>query len=208
MELYEMQLDRFVELLGSDAPAPGGGSAAALEGALGAALARMVCSLTVGKEKYAQHQELISASLKQTRAMEVRFLEAMKLDTESFQQLSAAYRLPNGTEAEKDARSAAIQEGLEQCTRPPLLIMGLSVEALALIQALLGQTNMSAVSDIGVSALSLRTALEGAWLNVRINIRSMKNRELAENYRKDGEALLEQGLPLADGIYETVVSSL
>jgi formiminotetrahydrofolate cyclodeaminase len=132
----------------------------------------------------------------------------MKLDTESFQQLSAAYRLPNGTEAEKDARSAAIQEGLEQCTRPPLLIMGLSVEALALIQALLGQTNMSAVSDIGVSALSLRTALEGAWLNVRINIRSMKNRELAENYRKDGEALLEQGLPLADGIYETVVSSL
>ena len=162
MKLAELTTAGFVELLGSDAPAPGGGSAAALEGALGAALTAVGSSL----------------------------------------------KLPKDTEEEKAARSAAVQRGLEGCTRPPFEMMELAVETLELTASILGKSNDSAASDLGVSALSLRAAIQGAWLNVRINIGSLKNRELAEDYRQKGEALLARALPLADRIYDTVTAAL
>jgi formiminotetrahydrofolate cyclodeaminase len=87
-------------------------------------------------------------------------------------------------------------------------MMELAVEALELTQSILGKSNDSAASDLGVSALSLKAAIQGAWLNVLINIGSLKNTELAEDYRRKGEALLAKALPLADHIYETVVAAL
>ena len=87
-------------------------------------------------------------------------------------------------------------------------MMELAVEALELTASVLGRSNDSAASDLGVSALSLRSAIQGAWLNVLINIGSLKNKELAEDYRAKGEALLGRALPLADEIYNTVVKSM
>ena len=210
-KLAELTTAEFVDLLASDAPAPGGGSAAALEGALGAALTAMVCGLTTvgkSKEKYAAYQSFVIDSQKKAEDLKARFVDVMDRDTEAFNVVSAAFGMPKATDEEKAARSAAIQKGLEGCTATPFEMMELAVETLELTAELLGKTNDSAASDLGVSALSLRSAVQGAWLNVLINIGSLKNKELAEDYRKKGEAMLEKALPLADKIYAAVVASL
>ena len=208
MKLAELKTAEFVDLLASDAPAPGGGSAAALEGALGAALTAMVCGLTVGKKKYAEFQELAEEAQKKATDLKARFVDVMDRDTEAFNVVSAAFGMPKATDEEKAARSAAIQKGLEGCTKTPFEMMELAVETLELTASILGKSNDSAASDLGVSALSLRAAIQGAWLNVLINIGNLKNKELAEDYRKKGEALLAKALPLADEIYDTVVKSM
>ena len=211
MKLADMQVTQFCDVLASDAPAPGGGSTAALEGALGAALTAMVCGLTtVGKsrEKYAEYQEFVLASQKKALDLKARFMDVMDRDTEAFNVVCAAFGMPKATDEEKAARSAAIQKGLEGCTRTPFEMMELAAETLELTAELLGKTNDSAASDLGVSALSMRAAIQGAWLNVLINIGSLKNKELAEDYRKKGEALLAKALPLADQIYQNVLSQM
>lgn len=208
MKLAELKTAEFVDLLASDAPAPGGGSAAALEGALGAALTAMVCGLTVGKKKYAEFEELAQSAQAKALDLKTRFVDVMDRDTEAFNVVSAAFGMPKATDEEKAARSAAIQKGLEGCTKTPFEMMELAVETLELTASILGKSNDSAASDLGVSALSLRAAIQGAWLNVLINIGSLKNKELAEDYRVKGEALLAKALPLADQIYDTVVKSM
>ena len=208
MKLAELKTAEFVDLLASDAPAPGGGSAAALEGALGAALTAMVCSLTIGKKKYAEFEETAKAAQAKATDLKVRFVDVMDRDTEAFNVVSAAFGMPKETDEEKAARSAAIQKGLEGCTKTPFEMMELAVETLELTASILGKSNDSAASDLGVSALSLRAAIQGAWLNVLINIGSLKNKELAEDYRAKGEALLAKALPLADQIYDTVVKAM
>lgn len=208
MKLAELKTAEFVDLLASDAPAPGGGSAAALEGALGAALTAMVCGLTVGKKKYAEFEELAQSAQTKALDLKARFVDVMDRDTEAFNVVSAAFGMPKATDEEKAARSAAIQKGLEGCTKTPFEMMELAVETLELTASILGKSNDSAASDLGVSALSLRAAIQGAWLNVLINIGSLKNKELAEDYRAKGEALLAKALPLADQIYDAVVRSM
>ena len=208
MKLAELTTAGFVDLLASDAPAPGGGSAAALEGALGAALTAMVCSLTVGKKKYAEHEELARSVQAKANDLKGRFVDVMDRDTEAFNVVSAAFAMPKATDEEKAARSAAIQEGLKGCTKTPFEMMELAVETLELTASILGKSNDSAASDLGVSALSLRAAIQGAWLNVLINIGSLKDQELAADYRQKGEALLARALPLADEIYNTVVKAM
>ncbi|MGI6177120.1 MAG: cyclodeaminase/cyclohydrolase family protein [Eubacterium sp.] len=210
-KLAELTTTEFSDLLASDAPAPGGGSAAALEGALGAALSAMVCNLTTAgknKEKYADSQELASSGAKKAAELKDRFIDVMDRDTEAFNAVSAAFGMPKGTPEEKAARSAAIQRGLEGCTKTPFEMMQLAVETLELTSSLVGKTNTSAASDLGVSALSLRAAIQGAWLNVLINIGSLKNKELADDYRQKGEALLAKALPLADEIYEKILAMM
>ena len=167
MELKKLEVTAFADLLASDAPAPGGGSTAALEGALGAALTAM-----------------------------------------AFNAVAAAFALPKGTEEEKAARSKAIQAALRGCIDTPMEMMELAAETLELTESLLGRFNDSAASDLGVAALSLRSAIQGAWLNVRINISSIKDQDLAERSRERGEALLAKALPAADRIYAAVLDMM
>ena len=211
MKLADLTVNGFVEELASDSPAPGGGSAAALEGALGAALTAMVCTLTtVGKSKetYADYQEFVIETRAKASDLQARFVDVMDRDTEAFNVVSAAFGMPKATAEEKAARSAAIQKGLEGCTATPFEMMELATAALELADSLLGKFNTNAASDLGVAALSLRSAIQGAWLNVLINIGSLKNKELAADYRAKGEAMLAKALPLADKVYETVVGLL
>jgi len=208
MKLAALQVSGFTDLLASDAPAPGGGSAAALEGALGAALTAMVCGLTVGKKKYAEYQDLAAGAQKKAGELKDRFLDVMDRDTEAFNAVSAVFAMPKETDGEKAARVAAMQEALKGCTQTPFEMMELAVETLELTASMLGKSNDSAASDLGVSALSLRAAIQGAWLNVLINIGSMKDENLAGRYRREGEALLAKALPLADRIYQTVLGQM
>ena len=208
MKLSELTVNEFSDLLGSDAPAPGGGSAAALEGALGAALTAMVSSLTLGRKKYAEYEAFAAETFAKASDLKARFLAAMERDTEVFNRFGDAMALPKDTEEQKTARTAAMQAALEDCTRSPLDMMELSLEALELTADAVGKTNLSAASDLGVSALSLKAAVQGAWLNVLINIGSLKNTALAERFRSRGEALLQAALPLADRIYAEIEAGL
>lgn len=208
MELSELTVRSFANLLGSDAPAPGGGSAAALAGSLGAALSAMVSALTLGRKKYADHQELAQLSFDRASQLKEAFLDAMERDTEVFNGFSEAMGLPKETPEEKAARSAAMQKALVQCIQSPLHMMELSFEAMQLTQELLGKTNSNALSDLGVAALMLGTAVQGAWLNVLINLGSLKDEDAARAYHTKGETLLNDTLVISEQVYHKVAQAL
>ncbi len=208
MKLADMQVTAFVDLVASDAPAPGGGSVAALAGGIGVALAAMVSGLTVGKKKYADVQELVLSSQKEAAALQARFIDVMDRDTEAFNVVSAAFGMPKDTDEQKAARTAAIQDGLKACTKTPFEMMELAAASIDLLAGLIGKTNESAASDLGVAALSLKTAMQSAWLNVLINIGSIKDQAFADEYRAKGEAMLARCLPLADACYNKILASI
>ena len=208
MKLADMTVTGFADTVASDAPAPGGGSCAALYGSIGAALTAMVGGLTQGRKKYAEYAEHAAEVEKKGNELKTRLLDVMDRDTEAFNVVSAAFGMPKATDEEKAARSAAIQKGLEGCTATPFEMMELSCKALEMTHELLGKTNDSAASDLGVAALSLRAGIQGAWLNVLINIGSLKNKDLAADYKKKGEEMLAKALPLADKIYENVLAQM
>ena len=208
MELSELTVRSFANLLGSDAPAPGGGSAAALAGSLGAALAAMVSALTLGRKKYSDFQELAQSGFERGSALKDELLEAMERDTAVFNDFSAAMALPKETPEEKEARSAAMQKALALCIESPLRVMELSFETMKLTNELLGKTNANALSDLGVSALMLGTAVQGAWLNVLINLGGLKDEAAATAYRTKGETLLNDTLNLSRDVYEKIVQAM
>ena len=205
MQLAELTVRGFADLLGSDAPAPGGGSAAALAGALGAALTAMGGSLTVGRKKYAEFAGLARETLEKARDLEHRFLDVMERDTEAFAAVSAVFAMPKGTDQEKEARAVALQEALQGCTKTPFEMMELSLEALRLTDGLVDRSNASAASDLGCAALHLGSAVQGAWLNVLINLSSLKDKAFADECCKKGEELLAHAIPVAQESYEKVL---
>lgn len=208
MQLKDMTLVEFTDLLASDAPAPGGGSTAALEGALGSALLNMVAGLTIGKKKYADHQDLMQEIMAEAQKIHTTFIDVIDRDTEAFNGVSAVFEMPKETDEQKAARAKAMQDALKQCTLTPFEMMTLALAALELTSRAVGKSNASAASDLGVAALSLKAAVQGAWLNILINISGIKDEAFVAEYRSKGEAILAKALPLADHIYTTVLESL
>ncbi len=208
MKLNDHTVNDFIELLASDAPAPGGGSASALMGAVGASLAAMVAGLTLGKEKYrefeAQTQLLQTAGARLQR----RFLELIDLDTEAFNEVSAAYKLPKAGEDEKSARRDAIELSLKNATKTPFAMMETAAECLQLVGGAVGKTNASAASDLGVAAYSLRAAVHGAWLNVLINVGGIKDAAFVAQVKTTGQKLLVDSDLYADTISRQIIDSL
>ena len=179
-KLIEYDVKKFADVMASDAPAPGGGSASALAGALGSALVSMVCALTQGREKYKDFEEETAAVQAEAQALKEQLLLAVDTDTEAFNAVSAAFGMPKATDEEKAARSQAIQAGMVLCIESPLAMMRKSLEVLHLADRVVKGFNTSSASDLGVGVLLVRAGLYGAWLNVKINIGSMKDKELAE----------------------------
>ena len=166
----------------------------------------MVCELSVGKKQFAEIREDLLAVQAKASDLQKRFLDVMDRDTDAFLVVSNAFAMPKATDEEKAARSAAIQKGLEGCTATPFEMMQLAAETIELTESLLGRFNTASASDLGVGALSLRTAVQGAWLNVLINIGSLKNKELAESYRNKGQALVDEVVAAADRVYDIVLT--
>lgn len=208
MKLVEMNVSSFADLMASGEPAPGGGSASALNGAIGAGLTSMVCALTIGKKKYAEFEEQALAAEKHALELKDRFVKIIDSDTEAFNAVTDVFAMPKNTDAEKAARAEAMQEALKGCTRSPYQMMELAAEALEIVHGLVGTSNATAASDLGCAALNLKSAIMGAWLNVRINIDGLKDRAFAEEYRAKGEALLAKALPMADEAYQQILASL
>ena len=208
MKLIEMTLTGFVDTAASDAPAPGGGSVSALAGALGAALTSMVCALTLGRKKYADVQELAAAAEKQALALKDRYLDVIDRDTEAFNAVSAVFAMPKETDADKAARRAAMQAALKLCTATPVEMMELAVEVLRMIDTVSGKLNASAASDLGCAVLAMKSAIQGAWLNVLINVGGIDDAAFAKEAREKGERMLSEALPLADRLFGEIENSL
>ncbi len=205
MKLVDYTVQDFTRLLGSQAPAPGGGSASSLVGAQGAALCSMVCSLSIGRKKYEEHQKLILDVKEKSDALTEKFLALIDEDTVAYNKVGDVLGMPRDTDEEKAARKESMQKALKGCTAPPLEMMRVAKEALLLTESLLGKSNLNAVSDLGVGAVCLKAAIQGAWLNVLINVGSIEDREFTEAYIKEGKELLEEVLKKADDVYDQVV---
>lgn len=208
MKLSEMKVKEFIDVLASDAPAPGGGSAAALAGAQGCGLGAMVCTLTIGKAKYAEFEGLNKETQEQLAGLKDKFIQAMDEDTETFGVMTKVFAMPKNTEEEKAARKAAMQEALKLCTKTPMEMVEYSVEALQALSAIVGKSNQSASSDIGVAALNLNTAVRGAWLNVLINIGGIKDEAFVNEHKSKGAALVATAEKLSQEIYEEILQGL
>ena len=172
--LVSMTVERFVDEVSSNSPAPGGGSAAALAGSLGAALAAMVANLTVGKTGYESAWASSSALAERAQALKAALLAAVDEDTKSFDGVLTAMRLPKGTEEEKSARAAAIAAAYEIATEVPLATARLCLQALELAEQAAVTGNRNSASDAGVGALLAKAGLDAAILNVRINLPSVR----------------------------------
>jgi len=172
--LASMTIERFVDEVSSNSPAPGGGSVAALAGSLGAALAAMVANLTVGKKGYEAAWDSSSKLAERSQALKAALLRAVDDDTKAFDDVLAAMRLPKATDEEKQARAAAIAAANEKATAVPLATARLCLQAIELAQeaAIIG--NKNSISDAGVGALLAKAGLESAILNVRINLPSVR----------------------------------
>lgn len=204
MQLIDLKVKEFMTVLGSDEPAPGGGSASALAGAMGISLTKMVTELTIGKKKYAEFEEIVKQSQEEATRLQDAFIKAIDEDTEAFNKVSAVFTMPKDTEEEKAARKEAMQSALEGATKTPFKMMEIALEALKVTETLIGKSNTNAASDLGVAALNLKSALQGAWLNVLINLSGVKDEEFVARYRKNGAALLAEGSKLADQIYTEI----
>ena len=172
--LVSMTVERFVDEVSSNSPAPGGGSVAALAGSLGAALAAMVANLTVGKAGYESAWASSSALAERAQALKAALLAAVDEDTKSFDDVLAAMRLPKGTEEEKGARAVAIAAAYEKATAVPLATARLCLQALELAEQAAVTGNRNSASDAGVGALLAKAGLDAAMLNVRINLPSVR----------------------------------
>lgn len=200
----EKNVDRFLETLASSAPTPGGGGAAALCGALGIALGNMVGNLTLGKKKYADVQEDITALNSRAEALRADFAALIDADAEAFAPLSRAYSIP------KDApgRDEIMESALLRAAEPPLEIMRKCAEALDVIADYAAKGSALAVSDAGCAAALCGAALQAAALNVRINTKSMKNRAAAEEIDAETDELLQKYSTIAQEIYKRVYGRL
>jgi formiminotetrahydrofolate cyclodeaminase len=173
--LTSRTLTQFLDELASSSPAPGGGSVAALAGAIGAALTAMVCNLTIGKKKYAEVQEEMQSALTESERLRRDLAELIDKDTEAFNAVMAAFGMPKNTEEEQHRRERAIQDATKSATLVPLNVMSLCERALALTKITAEKGNRNSVSDAGVAALMLQAACSGAGLNVRINLTGLND---------------------------------
>ena len=207
-KLVDMTCTGFAQETASESPAPGGGSISAYMGSLAAALATMVANLSSHKAGWDARWEFFSEWADKGQAMMSRLLWLVDEDTEAFNKIMAVFAMPKSTDEEKAARKEAMQKALKEATLAPYSVMELCMESLTVVEMGLGKTNTSAASDLGVAALNLKSAVQGAWLNVLINLGGIKDEAFVAEYKGKGEAILAEALPLADKIYNTVLESL
>ena len=191
---------KFVEVLASDAPAPGGGGAAALVGAIGTALGNMVGSLTVGNKRYADVQEEIVALKAKCDALQTELLDQVEADDKGFVPLAKAYGIPK----DDPNRDKILEEATVTACAVPMHIMELCCEAIDYISVFAAKGSRLAVSDAGCGAVCCKAALQAASLNVFINTKSLKNREIAEEMNAKANGMLTKYCALADEIFNTV----
>ena len=204
----EQQLQTFLDQLASSASTPGGGSAAAIMGAMGAALVSMVANLTVGKKKYEEVEEEMQGFLEQSEALRERLTGMIQADVDVFDQVMAAYGMARETEEEKVRRSQTIQAALKEATDVPLACAQLCADVIELCRPVAEKGNLNVISDAGVAVLAAHAALRSAALNVYINIGGIRDAEFVNDRRAKLEFVLSGAGTATETVYELVKSKL
>ena len=206
--IEKQEIGTWIETLASKAPVPGGGGASALGGALASALGQMVSNLTIGKKRYADVEHEVKETCEHLERIQKELLDLADKDAEVFAPLARAYSLPTNTEEERATKDWEMEKNLLEASLVPLQIMGMAIEVLKDLDVLEEKGSKMAVSDVGVASQFARSAVTGAVMNIYINTRSMKDREKAEELNREADALLRDGIYLADQIYGRVQEKL
>jgi formiminotetrahydrofolate cyclodeaminase len=204
-------LNDFLGELASDSPTPGGGSVAALCGALGAALNSMVANLTIGKKKYADVEDEMKENLAGTETLRVELAQMIEEDAAAFDRVMVALRMPKDTDEQKAARKDSLQQALVDAATVPMAVMEMCVGIIRLALPVAEKGNTNAVSDAGVAALVARAGAHSARLNVLINlggIRAEKHRPFVERAEAGMKELTEEADRLCDQVMGIVLSKI
>jgi formiminotetrahydrofolate cyclodeaminase len=203
----ETTIEDWLTDLASELPAPGGGAAAGVNAAMGAALVSMVCNLTIGKPKFADYEAVMREVLDEAERLRLEALQLAEDDAEAFSGVVAAYRLPKSSDEEKAARTAAIQSGLVEAAAVPLAVAKVAAQVIRLSGRVLEGSNPNVLSDVAVAASAAKSALESAALNVDINLVSIKDPAERERLASDlNEAL--QSKVQAEAIMQAVAKRI
>lgn len=204
MEFTSYSCEDFVEVLSTKEPVPGGGGASALVGAIGTALGNMVGSLTVGKKKYADVEADIIELKEKATKLSKEFLELVEKDAKAFEPLANAYGMPKTTEEEIANKKRVMAIVLKDACMVPMEIMEKCCEAIDVVDEFAKKGSVIALSDAGVGAAFLKSALLGASLNVFINTKAMEDRELADSLNKKADYMISTYGKKADEIFANV----
>jgi formiminotetrahydrofolate cyclodeaminase len=204
----DQPIRHFMDKLASKTPEPGGGSVAALTGALGAALVSMVGNLTLGKEKYKDVQPRIEQLLKESEKLRSDMQDLIQKDTEAYGALSAVYKMPKNTDEEKVARTTKMQEALKIACQVPFEIGLKSLEVAKLAQRAADIGNVGAVSDAGVAVLLAQACAQSAALNVKINVNSIKDAVYNNDTWSRMQDVLKQVAALEKTVMETTYKKM
>jgi len=197
MKLKDMTVVEFINATNSKAPVPGGGSIAALNAALSAALISMVAGLTLDSPKYSAVHEKMQAIKTEADELQAKFIRYIDEDSEAFDQVMAAFKLPKGTEDEQKARSAAIQTAYKAAASVPFAVATAANKLLALANEVILHGNQSALSDCAVATLNARSAIMGAFYNVKINLTSIKDQQFVQELTATMQEI-ENALPTTE----------
>lgn len=206
--IKDMTIQTFLDELAGKASTPGGGAAAAISGAMGAALISMVANFTIGKKGYEDVEDESKDILDKAEKLRADLTEAINDDVRVFNRVMASYGMPKETDDEKAARSAEIQAALKEATDVPLECAKLCREVVNLSQPIADKGNNNVISDAGVAVLAGYAGLRSAALNVYINIGGIKDKEFADDRRQQLDSLLDGMDTLKEEIYELVKSKL
>lgn len=187
--LVDLNVKEFVETTASNEPVPGGGSVAALSGALGAALAGMVANLTVGKKKYVEVEEEMKTLALEAEKLHKKLVDLIDKDAVSFDDVMKAFKMPKESDEEKAERTAEIQKGMKYAASVPMETAETAFEIMALAQAAVERGNSNAVTDGAVAAMMGRTAVLSALMNVRINLGSINDEAFVSEMAKKCDEL-------------------
>jgi len=208
MKLTDMKINEFCTAIASKEPAPGGGSASAMMASMGIGLLGMVANLTVGRKKYAEHDELMQEIVAEAENLRQRLVDAIDRDTEAYNGVSAVFSMPKETDDEKIARAAAMQAALKAATQVPYEVMELCQASLALAARAVGKSNTNAASDLGVAAHGLVAGAHGAWMNVLINLGGIKDEAFVAAKKTGGEAIIAEAEKTAKVIVNHVMTEI
>jgi glutamate formiminotransferase / formiminotetrahydrofolate cyclodeaminase len=207
-KLVSMTVEGFADETASESPAPGGGSVSALVGALGVSLGTMVANLSSHKAGWDERWDEFSIWAEKGQQFKEELLFLVDEDTRAFNRIMDAFGLPKGTDEEKKARKAVIEEASKYAIKIPFRVMEKSLESMQVMKAM-AETGMAAsASDVGVGALCALTAVMGADLNVKINAAGLEDKVFAEEMTRKGQAILEQAQKLEEEILSIVYSKI
>lgn len=212
MKLIDMSVADFTNEVDSNSPAPGGGSVSALASDIGVSLARMMAHLSFEKKKFEQLDEKTKEEFKARfdKLGEIRkeLSTLVDKDTESFNEFMKAVKMPKETEEQNKLRAKAIQEATIFSIEVPYKTASLSLEALRLLDFLIKNGNQNAITDIGVGTLMLSAGIEGAILNVKVNLGQIKDKQIYDKYRDGCKEILSEGNEIKDNIISNIHKQL